>query len=89
MNDLDTQLLRRALRAPQEPGYPSVGYPEPADPGDRAEHGDAEAEAAAGRRRPATPAEPPAPGDDRGGVEVRLGLRLRLRGRAQSAPERV
>jgi hypothetical protein len=31
MNDLDTQLLRRALRAPQEPGYPSAGYTGPAD----------------------------------------------------------
>ena len=30
MNDLDTQLLRRALRAPQEPGYPSAGYTGPA-----------------------------------------------------------
>ena len=31
MNDLDTQMLRRALRAPQEPGYPSAGYTGPAD----------------------------------------------------------
>jgi hypothetical protein len=31
MNDLDTHLLRRALRAPQEPGYPSPGRTGPAD----------------------------------------------------------
>ena len=31
MNDLDTQILRRALRTPQEPGYPSAGYTGPAD----------------------------------------------------------
>jgi hypothetical protein len=31
MNDLDTQLLRRALHAPQEPGYPAPGRTEPAD----------------------------------------------------------
>jgi hypothetical protein len=31
MNDLDTHLLRRALRARQEPGYPSPGRTGPAD----------------------------------------------------------
>jgi hypothetical protein len=62
---------------------------EAADPGDRAEHGDAEAEAAAGRRRPATPAQPPAAGDDRGRVERRPGLRVGWCGRVECAPQRV